>query len=301
MNLDKYKKELSDLSAFLGEDHDSVEFDYVSLVEDMIEDYESFDQTKYTVYIPSKGRADTLSMHKHCIKEGIPYKVVVEPQDADAYSETVGKDNLVILERNDQGIAYARTSIKYHSESLGEKYHWQMDDDMKHFSIRTGGKNVKVGLKNNIAIMEYVTELFDNIAISGMGNDVFAWSKPAPIKENQIACGCFLVNNSVDNYWRYGTVEDIDYTLMCLEKGYSTFVFSHIVFTSPPSGTNKGGNNLTDWQTMEKRKQFYEQFASLWPNNFTVVPLEKHAVNKGWKLQHRRRFLADYKQRPNFK
>lgn len=269
-------------------------FDIESYVSDLISSYDQHTKVEEPIYILSKGRHDCTYTNLTLDKDNVSYKFIVEPQDYDAYAENHGTEKLVKLDKNNGGIDYARNFAKEYSRSQDEKWHWQMDDDIQNFRIRMNGKNEKMPARHNLSIVENTTKLFDNIAISGISSSAFAFSKKHPVKVNQLAYSCVLVNNSVDLKWDIGGCEDWHYTLCALEKNWCTIAFSHVVFDAPTTGVQKGGN-MTHWESTEKRRQLYERFVKHWPNNFAVKPM---TGPKGWKLQHKRRFFTDYKQKP---
>lgn len=295
IQVENYIETKPSLFAFVEDVEPESTFNVADLVRDLIADYSNQTVQKYTVYIPSKGRPDQNTTYDICKEENIPCKVVVEPQDFEQYAQNIETDDILVLDKNDQGVQYARTWIKRYSIQANEEYHWQFDDDMRSFTMRVDNKNKKVSVRHAISIIEQVATLFENFAVGGMTSSAFAFSKPAPVKTNQLGYGCTFINNGFDQEWRDKTVEDWDYTLRALEAGMCTLSFSHINFQTPSSGTNKGGNNLTDWATMEKRKEFYDYFASLWPDNFRVVEITTESSRKGYKLEHKRRFFNDYK------
>jgi hypothetical protein len=98
---------------------------------------------KYKVYIPSKGRASTCNTPNLLSKSNIDFFIVVEPQDKDSYLEEFNKEQILVMDKDDKGIAYARNFCKRHSISLGDKFHWQIDDDMKIFMKRINKKNTR--------------------------------------------------------------------------------------------------------------------------------------------------------------
>lgn len=88
---------------------------------------------RYPVYVPSKGRADVCMTSGFLSRDGVPHFVVVEPQEADAYRATVGRDPLcTVLELPfrdlGQGSIPARNWIKDHAVAAGADRHWQLDD-----------------------------------------------------------------------------------------------------------------------------------------------------------------------------
>jgi hypothetical protein len=199
---------------------------------------------KYMVYIPSKGRAEMCLTAEHMRSNEVPFTVVVEPQEEKAYRARHGKDNVTVMPENDQGIAYARRFIKEHSRAKGEEYHWQMDDDIKTFMVREGTKNVKrppTGLINQVE--DYV-QRHVNIGIGALKQDTWAWSAKSELDYNKLACAAILVNNRVEGMWRDDVVEDVDYSMQVLLKGWCITTFNRLIFCPMPTGTTEGGNQL---------------------------------------------------------
>lgn len=87
------------------------------------------------IYVPSKARAKVFASKTLRILEhtSAPWLVVVEPQDLDDYLPLVGKDRLVRLGQNDQGLGYSLFSIRTHCVSSKCRFVWKMDDDLHHW------------------------------------------------------------------------------------------------------------------------------------------------------------------------
>jgi hypothetical protein len=251
---------------------------------------------KYPVYIPSKGRAHLHITTNTLQMAGIPYKLVVEPQDYDEYCKVHGAENLVRLDKNDMGMWYVRNYMKKYSKALGEEKHWQLDDDIEYFMFRkqSVGKNHRADTLTCLTIVEHCMDMFSNVAISGIGTNAFAFSKEHAVNINRLAYQCVLVDNSNDIEVRQvGAASDWDYTLLSLEAGYCTLAFHHIMQRSAPTLKNSGGcTNIA--YVGDKRKHSYESFIKLWPNRFEVKEYPNTRIR--WRLRHSRKFLNDYKQ-----
>lgn len=286
---------MSTLSDFLGLEPT---FDFETEVSKMVLNHNQFTDVKYTIYIPSKGRAH----HGHTAKLlddcGITnYKIVVEPQDYESYVDKWGTEKVVELPENNQGIAFSRSFIKRYSRSQGEKFHWQMDDDMISFRLRLNNKNAKVNPRHCFSIVETINDKFSNIGICGITHFAYAFSKKTAIALNRMVYGIVLVNNDVMHDWRSGTNEDLDYSLQTLESGFVTIAFNTVLFDTFTTGKLDGGNMLNLF-VGDGRKKIYEKTAELWPGRFEVRQLES---DRGWTLKHIRRFYDDYKQTPKLK
>lgn len=59
------------------------------------------------IYIPSKGRASLCTTPKTLDALGLPYKLVVEPQDYESYLEFFSTEQVVPMPENDMGIDIA--------------------------------------------------------------------------------------------------------------------------------------------------------------------------------------------------
>lgn len=286
---------MNDLSDFLGLEP---EFDLDKTVGNMVAKYQDYTKVNYTIYIPSKGRAQyghTAKLLDDC--EITNYKIVVEPQDYDAYVARWGKEKIVMLPENDQGISFSRSYIKKYSRERGEKFHWQMDDDMISFRLRMNNKNVKVNPRHCFSIVEAINDMFTNVGICGITHFAYAFAKKTHISTNKMVYGVILANNDVPHEWRPGTNEDLDYSLQTLESKFVTIAFNTVLFDTFTTGKLEGGNMLNLFAG-DGRRQIYEKTAELWPGRFKVKELD---TGRGWTLKHTRRFYDDYKQKPNLK
>jgi hypothetical protein len=250
---------------------------------------------KYPIYIPSKGRAHLNTASAVLDKSGVTYKLVVEPQDYDAYCNVYSSDRVIQMDKNNQGLAYVRNYIKKYSRDRGEEKHWQVDDDIKGFKIRKrdADKNEKVEALTCLSIVEHCTDMFSNVAISGINPDRFAFDRKFAVRKNKLTCQCVLIDNNINGEWAFGGLEDWHYTLSVLENGYCTLAFDHLMTYSPPPGKVSGG--CTDIHYSDTVwKPVLEQFSRLWFGKFRIQ--EQPNSPKRWRLKPARRFFTDYKQ-----
>ena len=202
--------------------------------------------TKYNIYIPSKGRAKTCNTPSLLEGNNTSLFLVVEPQDENAYIEEFGENYVLTMEENNKGIAYARNWCKNHSIRMGEKYHWQIDDDINSFSERTNKNRICNGLELLRKVEQYVDE-YSNIGIAGLKHSLFAWSAKKEIDYNKQICSCAIINNEVDIKWRDGVVEDTDYSMQVLANNYCSVLFNRFLYDPPKLASNSGGNNASGY------------------------------------------------------
>jgi len=80
----------------------------------------------YHVYIPSKGRAQNCKTAQVLLADNVACTILVEPQDYKAYCKEYGKSSVYRLEKDNQGLWYARNCAMSLSIERDEYAHWQM-------------------------------------------------------------------------------------------------------------------------------------------------------------------------------
>jgi hypothetical protein len=227
----------------------------------------------HPVYIPSKGRATTCTTPALLEASGIEFILAVEPQDADAYRQEFGTKAVLVMDKNDQGIAYARNFIKQHSIDLEHSYHWQLDDDVKQFMHRVNGKKLRVSALEALKPIEAMIAPYKNVGAAGLKHERFAWAAKRPIDYNQQICSAGLFSNEVKAAWRgYGLGaqhSDTDYSLQMLFDGFCTVTFNRILYDPPALGSIDGGCNAEGYL-----KNYVENLRALqraWPGMFRIV------------------------------
>jgi hypothetical protein len=142
-------------------------------------------EVTYPVYIPSKGRANTGTTHKLLTEAGIPYTLVIEPQDVEAYKNYPATQTLV-LDKNDAGMDYTRNYIKDHATALGAEYHWQLDDDIKRFVTRQNGKTYKANAAHALNAVEQTVNLYTNVGVAAPAYDTWIHTREDAMRVNKM-------------------------------------------------------------------------------------------------------------------
>jgi len=70
---------------------------------------------KYPIFIPSKGRADKPKTARMFDRDDVPYFMVVQPDQVEAYAEWRDRGCLLVLPEDNMGLVYARNWIKDYS------------------------------------------------------------------------------------------------------------------------------------------------------------------------------------------
>lgn len=248
----------------------------------------------HSVYIPSRGRAVTATTPRLMLQCGVPFKLVVEPDEVSEYSAQYGVDSVLSLPDEDQGVAFARNWIKRYSIQMGESHHWQIDDNIRRFAIRKNGKNIDYPAHEALSRIERCVEQYDNVGICSPSHSCFAFAAQSMVALNRQVYSCVLVNNSVGVWWRDDCVEDTDYSLQILKSGYCTILFSCVLMDKATTMSMGGGNTEIEYSG-DGRERRSDGLMRLWPGFFkktTQYGRSKILPSQVW---------SEFRQRPRRK
>lgn len=228
----------------------------------------------FNIYIPSKGRANRC-FTAICLKaNGIPFKIVVEPQDYEDYLKEYSKEELVTLDANNKGLSYSRNFIKRYSLSKGEERHWQLDDDISYFVKRENDKNSKINPINIFNEIEEDTLKYKNVKVSGLRDVVFAWTQKVDRSVNKLIASAFLVENDTTINWSDNMIEDIDYCIQVLERGYCTLIYNRLAYQKKPNNKDLGGQAGFNYERLNIN------LVNKYPNYFKLREDKKTGLKK---------------------
>ena len=203
---------------------------------------------KYPVYIVSKGRYENPITANCFIRDGVDFKIVVEPQEYEEYCKSVGTKYVLQLPFANLGVGSypARNFCWEHSQKEKHKRHWVFDDNISKFRRITQGKRIECNAKKAIEILEEFTDRYENIAITGFNYTSFVipgTSDNIPFRLNVHAYSAMLIKNNMPYKWRLKYNEDVDICLQVLHNKLCTVLFN--AFTVDKTSTTakmKGGN-----------------------------------------------------------
>jgi hypothetical protein len=218
------------------------------------------------IIIPSKGRANSQrATWRLLMDDRVPFTVVVEPQDEAAYiaalgataSEVAGpkagkarhpRYRVVALDKNDQGVAYARNFIL---DNVAPKsgWFWIMDDDIRVFGHTEGRRVVNMSAK---AMLQEVSRRMsmcihlDHLGLFSLEYSQFSFSYDSDdaICVNSYANIAVCMNRDrmpEGLRYRLRVREDYDFVLQMLKAGFCTVRFRNLSFAVPVMGTKNGG------------------------------------------------------------
>jgi hypothetical protein len=243
---------------------------------------------RYPIYIPSKGRF-MLKGTPHCLtRDKVPFFLVVEAPEAEAYANAFPAATLLVLPFENKGLYYARNWIKAHSVAQGDVRHWQLDDNMRCFYHRYQGRRVPCQAGLALRICEDFTDRYTNVAISGLNYSSFcrSFNTCPPYWHNVHVYSCTLSLNATPLYWRLAYNDDTDYCLQALTQGWCTILLNAFLVEKRHTMKTKGGNTHDLYQD-DGRLVMARSLERLWPGLVETkrrFHRPQHVVKDQWRV-----------------
>jgi hypothetical protein len=206
---------------------------------------------EYPVYVISKGRWESRLTSKALEKIGVPYRIVIEPQELEQYSAVIDPQKILVLPFSNlgQGGIPARNWVWEHSISEGAERHWILDDNIKGFRRLLKKQRIPVTDGAIFKAAEDFVDRYTNVALAGMQYNLFAVSGKEysgkslkPFLLNTRIYSCILIKNNLPHRWRGRYNEDTDLSLRVLKEGWRTILFYAFLADKSATMTIKGGN-----------------------------------------------------------
>jgi hypothetical protein len=198
------------------------------------------------VYVISKGRWESRLTSKALEKMGVPYHIVIEPQEFEQYSAVIDPAKILVLPFSNlgQGSIPARNWVWEHSIQTGAARHWILDDNIKHFAWQNRNVRLHVNTGSMFNAAESFVDRYENIALAGFQYRGFGAGgvKGRPFILNTRIYSCILIKNNLPHRWRGRYNEDTDLSLRVLKDGLCTVLFYAFLADKAPTMTVKGGN-----------------------------------------------------------
>ena len=213
------------------------------------------------VYIISKGRYEVRLTADAFEEMGVPYYIIVEPQEYEKYKEVIKTGVVLTLpqeykdkyetcdpkgdaEGKGKGPGAARNYAWDHAISLKADKHWVLDDNIDGFSRLNNNRKIRVADGTIFKCAEDFVDRYENVVISGFNYDFFAKArqKIPPYITNTRIYSCLLIRNDIKYRWRGRYNEDTDLSLMALKDGLCTVQFNAFLQNKVKTQTLAGGN-----------------------------------------------------------
>ena len=228
----------------------------------------------YPVYVISKGRHRLRPTSKSLERINVPYHIVVEPQEYDAYAAVIDPEKILVLPFSNlgQGSIPARNWVWEHSMSVGAERHWILDDNIYDFTRLWRNTKFPVGDGTIFRCCEDFTDRYENVAISGMQYEFFTprrYPRP-PLYINTRVYSCILIRNDIPYRWRGRYNEDTDLSLRALKDGWCTLLFIAFLADKGATMTLSGGNTEDLYEITDGRLKMAESLRDQHPDCVVV-------------------------------
>jgi TET-associated glycosyltransferase-like protein len=200
------------------------------------------------VYVISKGRFTMpLALTARALRHySQPFRLVVEPQEAEQYAAAFGAERVLILPFSNlgQGSIPARNWVWEHAKSEGHGWHWILDDNIRNFYRRYQAIRIPCAPQICFAATERFVDRYENIAIAGLNYKMWAFPhvKMPPFYLNTRVYSCLLIRNDLPHRWRGRYNEDTDLCLQVLADGWCTILLNAFLCDKIATMRMKGGN-----------------------------------------------------------
>lgn len=213
---------------------------------------------QFPVYVVSRGRWTRRPTCNTLDEMGVPYKVLVEPEEYENYVEVLGRDKVMFvpeLYRTNydtfwddkdprKGAGSARNYAWYDALSDGVAWHWVMDDNIESFERFNHNMKIKCLTGAILRMCEDFVLRYENIAIAGLNYAIFCPDHEArpPFILNTRIYSCLLIRNDIPYRWRGRYNEDTDLCLRALKDGWCTVQFNCALQGKRATQSMNGGN-----------------------------------------------------------
>jgi hypothetical protein len=244
---------------------------------------------KYPVYVISKGRWEKRYTARQLDKIGVPYRIVIEPQEFAQYASVIPKEKILTLPFSNlgQGSIPARNWVWEHAISEGHARHWILDDNIYGFYRMQYNLKTPVADGAIFCAAEDFTDRYENVALSGFQYYMFMprreAHKRAPTTLNTRIYSTILIQNDLPYRWRGRYNEDTDLSIRALKDGWCTVLFNAFLQDKATTMTTKGGNTEELYKIKDGRLLMAESLRDQHPDVCTIT-------NRWGRPQH----LVDY-------
>lgn len=236
---------------------------------------------RYPVFVPSKGRAEQPFTARFLLRDGTPFRLVVEPSEEDAYRRGVPEADLLVTPRDEMRLLGVRNWIRDVAEAEGAARHWQLDDNIEGVWRWHQGRRLHCDSGTALAAMEDFADRYENVGIAGPNYVMFANGRVPPLRLNAHVYSATLVNHAMPCRWRLLYNDDTDLCLQALATGWATVQFNAFLIQKLATMAVRGGNT-DDLYQGDGRLKMARSLERLWPGVVTTerrFQRPQHIVN----------------------
>ena len=223
------------------------------------------------VYVISKGRADCCYTAQFLQRDGVPFRLVVEPQEAVVYEAAGFGQHIERLPFSNLGLGGipARNWCWEHARASGASHHWILDDNIRAIRQSRSGNRYVCKAGPALAASEAFFRGYANVPLAGLNYQMFVTPGAAPFAVNVHVYSCLWIQNDLPFRWRGRYNEDTDLCLQTLASGHCTILLNSFMIEKMRTMTMKGGNTDSLYQG-DGRLRMARSLERLWPRIVTT-------------------------------
>lgn len=250
---------------------------------------------RYPVFIPTRGRVERQLTARLFAKDKVPFRLVVEAEEAEPHAAKWGKDRVLILPESKKGLVYSRNWIKDFATAEGHERHWQFDDDIRRMMRAHKGRRLVAPSNLALAVVEDFVDRYENVALASFNATMFialtagfnTMDSIGPFYLNARCYTDFLISNRIPNRWRGRYNEDTDMTLQVLADGHCTMLINAFAIETPATLTASGGqmSSAAGSYQGDGRLLMARELERRWPGIVTTkrrFHRPQHVIRDGW-------------------
>lgn len=243
---------------------------------------------RYPVYVISKGRHATALTPGFLERDGVPHKIVVEPQERELYAARFGEDRILTLPFSNLGLGGipARNWVWEHARASGAQRHWILDDNMRMVRRLFRGKRIRCNSGKAFSAVEDFVDRYENVAVAGLNYTMFVLNDcPTPFYRNVHVYSCLLIDGALTERWRGRYNEDTDLCLQVLAAGLCTVLVNAFMVDKMQTMKMSGGNSSQLYKG-DGRLKMARSLERVWPYVVSVdrrFKRPQHVVRHQWK------------------
>ena len=250
-------------------------------------------QPKYPLYVISKGRPDCCLSAINLLKHKVNFKLVVEPQDLDAYRNCMPDADYLVTPFSNLGERSipVRNYIWNHSNNLNAKRHWCIDDNIRVWRKFDGESRIQINPGLGLRLIENHCDRWINVGIYGPYYTFFAIPRSVkiPYRKNIHVYSCMCIKNDLPFRWRGPWNEDVDLCLQSLANKHCTIGTYFITSDKMATMTMKGGNSDA-YQNLDSRAYGSRTLQQRWPG---IVELKNKYGRPHFHIKNNWRMFKD--------
>lgn len=223
---------------------------------------------RYPIFVPTKGRYDTLLTIRAMEQIGIPYTAVIEKQEYEQYAAVIDKKKLLVLPHQNKGLTVTRNWIwDYAQNELQAEYFWTFDDNIRGFFRYQNNLKVPVSSPRFLEAIEDFATRYENLYITGMQYHMFISRKclHKPLSFNTRVYSNMFIKTDIPYRNELFFNDDTDLCLRILKDGHCTCLFNAFLIEKMTTMKVSGGMTPYYKQT-DDRLQFVRELQAAHPD-----------------------------------